>query len=126
MARMIRTIISIPADEKKWLDGYGKRHRMSSAEVVRKAVREFRTTHGEEGLRTGAAGAGAEFRMVAEGKAPYGPHEAPPIADARELRRRAIEAAGRFDSGVADLSTGHDRYLAEGHSDGPEKDGGTR
>jgi len=121
MARMIRTIISIPGDEKKWLDGYGKRHRMSSAEVVRKAVREFRATHREEGARTRA-----EVRMVAEEKGLYGPHEAPPIADARELRRRAIEAAGRFESGAADLSTDHDRYLAEGHSDGPKKDGGTR
>lgn len=126
MARMTRTIISIPGDEKKWLGGYGRRHRMSSAEVVRKAVREFRAIHGDEGRREGGARARAEFGMVAEEKGLYGSHEAPPITDARELRRRAVEAAGRFESGVADLSTGHDRYLAEGHSDGPKKDGGTR
>ena len=126
MARMIRTIISIPGDEKKWLGGYGKRHRMSSAEVVRKAVREFRATHREEGLLEAGARTRAEVRMVAEEKGLYGFREAPPITDARELRRRAIEAAGRFESGLADLSTGHDRYLAEGHSDGPKKDGGTR
>ena len=64
--------------------------------------------------------------MVAEEKGLYGPHETPPIADALELRRRAIEAAGRFESGVADLSSGHDRYLAEEHSDNPKKDGGAR
>ena len=126
MARMTRTIISIPGDEKKWLDGYGKRHRMSSAEVVRKAVREFRAMHGDKKYREEGARTGAGVRIVAEEKGLYGPHGAPPIADARELRRRAIEAAGRFESGVADLSTGHDRYLAEEHSDSQKKDGGTQ
>ena len=35
-----------------------------------------------------------------------------PIDDQR-ARRRAIEAAGTFHSGVTDLSVEHDRYLAE-------------
>jgi len=30
-----------------------------------------------------------------------------------ELKRRAIEALGRFRSGKADVSSEHDRYLAE-------------
>ncbi len=30
-----------------------------------------------------------------------------------ELKRRALAAAGRFRSGVKDLSTRHDAYLAE-------------
>lgn len=30
-----------------------------------------------------------------------------------ERVRRAIEAAGRFRSGLSDLSTNHDKYLAE-------------
>jgi hypothetical protein len=97
---MTRTIISIPVDEKRWLDGFGKRHRISSAEVVRKAVREFREAQGE--ARRGA-GTGTEIRRDANLQ----------IADARELRHRAVEAAGRFASGVPDLSVGHDRYLAE-------------
>jgi len=42
MARMTRTIISLPEDEKKWLESYGRRNRISSAEVVRRAIREFR------------------------------------------------------------------------------------
>ncbi len=32
-----------------------------------------------------------------------------------ERRRRAIAAAGRFRSGVADLSTAHDKYLSEAY-----------
>jgi len=50
MARMTRTIISIPEDEKAWLDSYGRRHRISSAEVIRRAIREFRRKKSEKGL----------------------------------------------------------------------------
>jgi hypothetical protein len=35
------------------------------------------------------------------------------VVDAEERRRRAIAAIGRFRSGKTDLSTDHDRYLAE-------------
>ena len=35
------------------------------------------------------------------------------VVDVKERRRRAIGAAGRFRSGHNDLSTEHDRYLAE-------------
>jgi hypothetical protein len=50
MARMTRTIVSIPEDEKAWVDGYGRRHRISSAAVVRRAIREFRRTKSEKGF----------------------------------------------------------------------------
>ncbi len=33
--------------------------------------------------------------------------------DAKERRRRAIAAAGRFHSGASDISTKHDEYLEE-------------
>jgi hypothetical protein len=39
---MTRTILSLPEDEKKWLESYGRRHRISGAEVIRRAIREFR------------------------------------------------------------------------------------
>ena len=32
-----------------------------------------------------------------------------------ERKRRAIAAAGRFRSGLSDLSTAHDRYLTEAY-----------
>ncbi|MDH7511368.1 MAG: hypothetical protein QHH14_00270 [Clostridiales bacterium] len=50
MARMTRTIISIPEDEKAWLRSYGRRHRISSAEVIRRAIREFRRLKSEKGF----------------------------------------------------------------------------
>jgi hypothetical protein len=110
MARMTRTIISVPAETKKWLEGYGKRGKISAAEVVRLAIEAFRQ-------------AGAEGPRVREERGVYGPPASPQITDIGELRKRAIEAAGRFASGVPDLSVGHDRYLAEEPvADGPGRD----
>jgi len=34
-------------------------------------------------------------------------------ADLDEVRRRALEIAGRFDAGISDLSTEHDQYVTE-------------
>ena len=47
---MTRTIISIPEDEKRWLDSYGKRQRVSSAEIIRRAIKEYRVRKSEKGL----------------------------------------------------------------------------
>jgi hypothetical protein len=104
MARMIRTIISLPAEVKQWLDAYGERHAISSAQVVRLAIRDLQSRTGE-GTPPGAKG-------VREGRAAYGPPAPPNLVDMAEVKRRAAAAAGRFASGVPDLSIDHDRYLA--------------
>ncbi|MDP2755160.1 MAG: ribbon-helix-helix protein, CopG family [Nitrospirota bacterium] len=39
------------------------------------------------------------------------------LVDIEERRKRAIEAAGRFSSGLSDLSAEHDKYLEEAFSD---------
>ena len=52
MARMTRTIISIPEDDKKWLESYGRRHEISGAEVVRRAISEFRRKKPEKSFAT--------------------------------------------------------------------------
>ena len=165
MARMTRTIISIPEDEKKWLDTYGKRHRISSAEVVRLAVREFRRMKADKSLArvlretagtwtsvTGETrehvdelraewertpGASAGGNTVKEGRSPYGSPLPADLTDMAELRRRALAAAGRFESAVPDLSAEHDRYLVDEQAEdgvengrqaqgGAKKDGGSR
>jgi hypothetical protein len=48
-------------------------------------------------------------RMIAERREP----------DRDEIRKRAAAAAGRFNSGVTDLSERHDDYLAEAFGDEP-------
>jgi len=50
MSRMTRTIISIPEDEKQWLDSFGRRHRISSAEVVRRAIKNYHRAKTEKNL----------------------------------------------------------------------------
>ena len=49
---MIRSIISIPAEDKKWLDNYGRRHKLSSAELIRRAIKEYRGRVGQRNLQT--------------------------------------------------------------------------
>ena len=47
------------------------------------------------------------------------------MTDLAERRRRAIAAAGKFRSGLADLSSDHDRYLEEAFAEvspGRDKD----
>jgi predicted DNA-binding ribbon-helix-helix protein len=39
------------------------------------------------------------------------------VIDVEERRKRALDAAGRFRSGLRDLSTGHDKYLEEAFSE---------
>lgn len=106
MARMIRTIVSLPEDEKKWLDAHGRRHGISSAEVVRRAIRELRASKGDKSLAVG------------EDRAAYGSPLPAGITDMADLKRRAIAAAGRFASGAPDLSVSHDRYLTDGLTGG--------
>jgi predicted DNA-binding ribbon-helix-helix protein len=38
------------------------------------------------------------------------------VIDVEERRKRALDAAGRFHSGLRDLSTEHDKYLEEAFS----------
>lgn len=39
------------------------------------------------------------------------------VIDVEERRKRAIDASGRFRSGLRDLSTEHDKYLEEAFSE---------
>lgn len=39
------------------------------------------------------------------------------VIDVEERRKRALDAAGRFRSGLRDLSTKHDKYLEEAFSE---------
>jgi hypothetical protein len=39
---MLRTIITIAAEDKKWLDSYSRRVRLSNAEIIRRAIKEYR------------------------------------------------------------------------------------
>jgi hypothetical protein len=42
---MIRTIISLNANEKKWLDKMAKAQHLSMAQIIRNAIKEYRQKH---------------------------------------------------------------------------------
>ncbi len=46
-----RTIITISADDKKWLESYSRRQGVSSAEIIRLAIREYRGKLSQRGLQ---------------------------------------------------------------------------
>ncbi len=48
---MTRTIVTISVDDKKWLENYSRRRGMSSAEVIRMAIREYRGRASRGGLQ---------------------------------------------------------------------------
>jgi predicted DNA-binding protein len=41
----------------------------------------------------------------------------PEVVDLEERKRRAIAAAGKYRSGLPDLATNHDQYLAEAYAE---------
>lgn len=45
---MIRTVISLDPDEKQWLDRRAKEENTSMTELVRRAVRQYRTRQEEQ------------------------------------------------------------------------------
>ena len=46
---MPRTLISLPDDDKAWLDRQARSERVPMTELVRRAVREYRERHREGG-----------------------------------------------------------------------------
>lgn len=111
MSKTIRFTISVPAAEFKELEAVRRKAGKTRSLFVREAVRARKDE--EERLSAGFPKAPAG---VKEGPARYGAPGSsfPGFTDIAELRRRAIAAAGRFRSGVADLSTAHDGYLEHG------------
>ena len=48
---MVRTLISLPESDKIWLDAYSHRHRRSRAEIVRRALHNFRRAVEDGGFK---------------------------------------------------------------------------
>ena len=43
-----RTIITLPEEDKMWLEGYSKAFNISVAEVIRQGIKKLRETHESE------------------------------------------------------------------------------
>jgi len=48
---MVRTIVSLPEDDKAWLDAYSHSHHRPKAEVIRRALHSFRRSVESGGSR---------------------------------------------------------------------------
>ena len=110
MAKTLKFSISMSAPEFKALEKARRQFGKTRSQFVREAV----------GAWGGAVGSVREDRSAYGSPCPADPTD---MTDIAERRQRAIVAAGRFESGVPDLSAGHDRYLAdEQAADGADKD----
>lgn len=47
---MIRTVISLPTDEKKWLDQMAKKKKVSMAQIIRDSITEYHKNHATEAV----------------------------------------------------------------------------
>ncbi|MGA2587646.1 MAG: ribbon-helix-helix protein, CopG family [Candidatus Aminicenantales bacterium] len=123
MAKTVKFSISMPAPEFKALEVARRKAGRTRSQFIRETI--LKAHDGQT--------AGAEAFSVGEDRSAYGSLHPADMTDMAELRQRAIAAAGRFESGVPDISIEHDRYLTDpeagskGGSPGRAgKDGGTR
>jgi predicted DNA-binding protein len=114
--------ISMPASEFKALEAGRRKAGRTRSQYIRDILSaEAEGVEAKEmSKRTQArVGPGSEAGRIGEERSAYGPPLPEGLTEGSELRRRAIAAAGRFESGLPDLSIGHDRHLA----DPPAEDG---
>jgi len=111
MAKTVKFSISVPAAEFKALESARRKARRTRSQFIRDSLE---------------AGVGAERRAVMEERGRYGPPLPADVMDMAALRRRAVAAAGRFESGLPDLSVDHDRHLTDERADGRPGRGGER
>jgi Arc/MetJ-type ribon-helix-helix transcriptional regulator len=109
MSKTAKFAVSMPEAEFKDIEAERRRAKKTRSEFIREAVRAWQSREG----RAGAAS--APRAAVKEDARRYELLKAAPetLADTAELRRRAIAAAGSFQSGSSDLSVNHDKHLAE-------------
>lgn len=124
MAKTLKFSISMSAPEFKALEKARRQSGKTRSQFVREAVGEW----------GGAVGPVREDRSAYGSPCPADPTD---MTDIAERRQRAMAAAGRFESGVPDLSIEHDRYLGDAPAEdgvangrqaqgGAKKDGGSR
>lgn len=113
MTPTVKFTVSVPGRLYKQLEALRSRSGKSRSQLVREALRRLEPLSGGSagGLKTKEAG-------VREEPARYGGRAASlrEITDPVERRRRAIAAAGRFRSGLTDLSKEHDKYLDDAYA----------
>ncbi len=113
MAKTIKFTVSVPSRVFRALEALRAKTGKPRSQLVREALLRLEAVPGR--LPAGEELApGRVLEEPARYALPAGPLRE--ITDKAERRRRALAAAGRFRSGVADLSTEHDKYLDEAYA----------
>jgi hypothetical protein len=103
MGKTSRFTISMSAAEFKEIESLRRKTGRTRSQFIREAVAAWRHGHDRN-------------LSVKEDRKEYGAEPAPDpteMTDMAERRRRAITTAGKFRSGISDLSSEHDPYLEE-------------
>ena len=110
MRKTVKFAVSMSEEEFKKLESLRRKTGWTRSQYIRDAVRAWK----------------AEFLRplgVKEDAGEYKTGIPTDLIDLEERRRRAIAAAGRFCSGIPDLSSKHDKHLEDIYAEiSPEED----
>jgi hypothetical protein len=106
MSKSVKFTVSVPPAVFKELEARRRKTGRTRSQFIRDAIRAGNI---EWDRPSGVMEDSADYRTPASLC----------LTTIEELRRRATAAAGRFRSGVTDLSLNHDRYLEEAYSETP-------
>ncbi len=112
MSGAVKFTVSVPGPVFKAIEALRRKTGKSRSQFVRDAILSLGSKAGQRPPEETAAGS-----VVREGSVRYGAPASSflEMTDKTERRRRAIAAAGRFRSRRPDLSTNHDKYLADAY-----------
>jgi Asp-tRNA(Asn)/Glu-tRNA(Gln) amidotransferase B subunit len=103
MSKTVKFAVSMSEESFRELESLRNKAGWTRSQFIRDAIRSWK----------------AEFirpLRVKEESEEYRKEVPPDIIDPTEKRHRAIAAAGRFRSGIPDLSTKHDKHLDDSYS----------
>lgn len=103
MSKTIKFAISMPEEVFKELESLRNKTGWTRSQFIREAVRTWKAEFSEPS-------------GVKEEVEEYKKEISTDITDPEERRRRAIAAAGRFRSGIKDLSSHHDKHLGDSYT----------
>ena len=103
MSKTIKFAVSMPEKAFKELESLRRKAGWTRSQFIRDAVSAWKT---EDSKPSG----------VKEEAVQYKNDISEDFIDPDERRRRALAAAGRFRSGISDISINHDKYLEDAYS----------
>lgn len=103
MDKTIKFAVSMSKDLFKELESLRHRTGWTRSQFIRDAIRAWKAEFSEPSV-------------VKEKAEEYKKEMSIDIVDQEELKKRAIAAAGRFRSGISDISINHDKYLEDAYS----------